>query len=88
MTGLTVPLSSALLPNYEGPSHDTKTDSWAGRTSPIRPSAVKAVLPPRTRVRHHAYLVIDHGRGDGPLDGPTGDALLVGDAGRREGVER
>ena len=36
----------------------------------------------RPRAAHHAYLVTDHTRGDEPWLVLTGDALLVGDAGR------
>ena len=36
----------------------------------------------RPRAAHHAYLVTDHTRGDEPWFVLTGDALLVGDAGR------
>jgi hydroxyacylglutathione hydrolase len=43
---------------------------------------VQAVATPGHATAHHAYLVTDHTRGDEPWMALTGDALLVGDAGR------
>ena len=43
---------------------------------------VQAVATPGHATAHHAYLVSDHTRGDEPWMALTGDALLVGDAGR------
>jgi glyoxylase-like metal-dependent hydrolase (beta-lactamase superfamily II) len=43
---------------------------------------VKAVATPGHAAAHHAYLVTDHVRGDEPWFVLTGDALLIGDAGR------
>jgi hydroxyacylglutathione hydrolase len=43
---------------------------------------VQAIATPGHAVAHHAYLVTDHTRGDEPWFVLTGDALLVGDAGR------
>jgi hydroxyacylglutathione hydrolase len=43
---------------------------------------VQAVATPGHALAHHAYLVTDHTRGDEPWFVLTGDALLVGDAGR------
>jgi hydroxyacylglutathione hydrolase len=43
---------------------------------------VKAVATPGHAAAHHAYVVTDHVRGDEPWFVLTGDALLVGDAGR------
>jgi hydroxyacylglutathione hydrolase len=43
---------------------------------------VRAVATPGHALAHHAYLVTDHTRGDEPWFVLTGDALLVGDAGR------
>jgi hydroxyacylglutathione hydrolase len=45
-------------------------------------TAVTAIATPGHAVAHHAYLVTDHTRGDEPWLVLTGDALLVGDAGR------
>ena len=43
---------------------------------------IEAVATPGHAPAHHAYLVTDHVRGDEPWLVLTGDALLVGDAGR------
>jgi hydroxyacylglutathione hydrolase len=43
---------------------------------------VEAVSTPGHAAAHHAYLITDHVRGDDPWIALTGDALLVGDAGR------
>jgi hydroxyacylglutathione hydrolase len=43
---------------------------------------VRAIATPGHSTAHHAYLVTDHVRGDEPWFVLTGDALLVGDAGR------
>ena len=43
---------------------------------------VEAIATPGHAPAHHAYLVTDHTRGDDPWFVLTGDALLVGDAGR------
>jgi hydroxyacylglutathione hydrolase len=43
---------------------------------------IQAIATPGHALAHHAYLVTDHTRGDDPWFVLTGDALLVGDAGR------
>jgi hydroxyacylglutathione hydrolase len=43
---------------------------------------IQAIATPGHALAHHAYLVTDHRRGDEPWLVLTGDALLVGDAGR------
>jgi hydroxyacylglutathione hydrolase len=43
---------------------------------------LRAVATPGHAQAHHAYVVTDHTRGDDPWFVLTGDALLVGDAGR------
>jgi glyoxylase-like metal-dependent hydrolase (beta-lactamase superfamily II) len=43
---------------------------------------VRAIATPGHAGAHHAYLVTDHVRGDEPWLVLTGDALLIGDAGR------
>ncbi len=43
---------------------------------------VRAVATPGHALAHHAYVVTDHTRGEEPWLVLTGDALLVGDAGR------
>ncbi|TML92198.1 MAG: MBL fold metallo-hydrolase [Actinobacteria bacterium] len=45
-------------------------------------TAVSAIATPGHALAHHAYLVTDHTRGEEPWFVLTGDALLVGDAGR------
>jgi glyoxylase-like metal-dependent hydrolase (beta-lactamase superfamily II) len=43
---------------------------------------IQAIATPGHAVAHHSYLVADHRRADEPWLVLTGDALLVGDAGR------
>ena len=43
---------------------------------------ITAIATPGHALAHHAYLVTDHSRSDEPWLVLTGDALLVGDAGR------
>jgi len=43
---------------------------------------IEALATPGHALAHHAYLVTDHTRGDEPWFVLSGDALLVGDAGR------
>jgi hydroxyacylglutathione hydrolase len=43
---------------------------------------VQAIATPGHATAHHAFLVTDHARADDPWLVLTGDALLVGDAGR------
>ncbi len=43
---------------------------------------IEAIATPGHALAHHAYLVTDHTRSDEPWLVLTGDALLVGDAGR------
>jgi glyoxylase-like metal-dependent hydrolase (beta-lactamase superfamily II) len=43
---------------------------------------IQAIATPGHASAHHAYLVTDRTRGEGPWLVMTGDALLVGDAGR------
>lgn len=45
-------------------------------------TVIQAIATPGHAAAHHAYLVTDHRRGDEPWMVLTGDALLVGDAGR------
>jgi glyoxylase-like metal-dependent hydrolase (beta-lactamase superfamily II) len=45
-------------------------------------TVLQALATPGHAPAHHAYLVTDHRRGDEPWMVLTGDALLVGDAGR------
>jgi glyoxylase-like metal-dependent hydrolase (beta-lactamase superfamily II) len=43
---------------------------------------LRAIATPGHALAHHAYVITDHRRGDEPWMVLTGDALLVGDAGR------
>ena len=43
---------------------------------------IQAIATPGHALAHHAYLITDHRRGEEPWLVLTGDALLVGDAGR------
>jgi hydroxyacylglutathione hydrolase len=43
---------------------------------------LRAIATPGHAAAHHSYIVTDHTRGDEPWFVLTGDALLVGDAGR------
>jgi hydroxyacylglutathione hydrolase len=45
-------------------------------------TVIEAIATPGHAAAHHAYLVTDHRRGEEPWVVLTGDALLVGDAGR------
>jgi glyoxylase-like metal-dependent hydrolase (beta-lactamase superfamily II) len=45
-------------------------------------TVIQALATPGHAAAHHAYLVTDHRRGEEPWMVLTGDALLVGDAGR------
>ena len=45
-------------------------------------TVIQAIATPGHAAAHHAYLVTDHRRGDEPWMVLSGDALLVGDAGR------
>jgi hydroxyacylglutathione hydrolase len=51
-------------------------------TSPSRSAWCSNSTPAGHALAHHAYLVTDHTRGEEPWFVLTGDALLVGDAGR------
>jgi glyoxylase-like metal-dependent hydrolase (beta-lactamase superfamily II) len=53
-----------------------------GATVDLGNTELCAVATPGHAVAHHAYLVTDRTRGDEPWFVLTGDALLVGDAGR------
>jgi len=53
-----------------------------GETITLGNVDIQAIATPGHALAHHAYLVTDHTRGDEPWFVLTGDALLVGDAGR------
>jgi hydroxyacylglutathione hydrolase len=53
-----------------------------GETVGLGNTELQAIATPGHALAHHAYLVTDRSRGDEPWFVLTGDALLVGDAGR------
>ena len=53
-----------------------------GETVELGNTELQAIATPGHASAHHAYLVTDHTRGEEPWFALTGDALLVGDAGR------
>jgi hydroxyacylglutathione hydrolase len=53
-----------------------------GATVELGNTEIEAIATPGHATAHHAYLVTDHTRGEEPWFVLTGDALLVGDAGR------
>jgi glyoxylase-like metal-dependent hydrolase (beta-lactamase superfamily II) len=53
-----------------------------GETITLGNTQITAIATPGHALAHHAYLVTDHTRGPDPWFVLTGDALLVGDAGR------
>src|SRR5919205_506837 len=53
-----------------------------GQAVQLGNTEVEAVATPGHAPAHHAYLVTDHTRGEEPWLVLSGDALLVGDAGR------
>jgi hydroxyacylglutathione hydrolase len=73
--------ATAYLPDGAGvefdhhPLHD-------GEVITLGNTEIAAVATPGHALAHHAYLVTDHTRGAEPWFVLTGDALLVGDAGR------
>ena len=73
--------ASAYLPEGAGSSfaHRSLGD---GELVVLGNTELRALATPGHAPAHHAYVVIDHSRGDDPWMVLTGDALLVGDAGR------
>jgi glyoxylase-like metal-dependent hydrolase (beta-lactamase superfamily II) len=53
-----------------------------GESVKLGNTELRAVATPGHAPAHHAYVVTDHARSDDPWMVLTGDALLVGDAGR------
>jgi hydroxyacylglutathione hydrolase len=73
--------ATAYLP--EGAGVDFEHHALAdGELVQIGNTVIEAVATPGHAVAHHSYLVTDHRRGDKPWMVLTGDALLVGAAGR------
>jgi hydroxyacylglutathione hydrolase len=73
--------ATAYLP--EGAGVDVGHHALAdGETVTLGNTELDAVATPGHAMAHHAYVVTDHTRGPEPWMVLTGDALLVGDAGR------
>jgi glyoxylase-like metal-dependent hydrolase (beta-lactamase superfamily II) len=71
----------AYLPESAGVNfeHEPLAD---GELVTLGNTVIQAIATPGHADAHHAYLVTDHRRGEEPWLVLTGDALLVGDAGR------
>jgi hydroxyacylglutathione hydrolase len=67
--------ATAYLPESAGVDFD-------GEIVELGNTALEAIATPGHAAAHHAYAVTDQTRGDEPWFVLTGDALLVGDAGR------
>jgi hydroxyacylglutathione hydrolase len=73
--------ATAYLP--EGAGVDFEHHALAdGELVKLGNTVIQAIATPGHAEAHHAYLVTDHRRGEEPWMVLTGDALLVGDAGR------
>lgn len=75
-TGATAYLPEAAGVEFE---HHALRD---GEVVKLGNTEIEAIATPGHALAHHAYLVTDRTRGDEPWLVLTGDALLVGDAGR------
>jgi glyoxylase-like metal-dependent hydrolase (beta-lactamase superfamily II) len=73
--------ATAYLP--EGAGVDFRHHALAdGEVVELGNTMIEAIATPGHAAAHHAYLVTDRTRGNDPWFVMTGDALLVGDAGR------
>jgi len=73
--------ATAYLPAGAGVDFDHDPLDDGDRIS-LGNTEIEAIATPGHALAHHAYLVTDHRRADEPWLVLTGDALLVGDAGR------
>jgi hydroxyacylglutathione hydrolase len=73
--------ATAYLPERAGVEFDHHA-LRDGEVIKLGNTEIRAVATPGHALAHHAYLVTDRTRGDDPRFVLTGDALLVGDAGR------
>jgi hydroxyacylglutathione hydrolase len=73
--------AAAYLPAGAGVEFDHRALA-DGEIVALGNTEIQAVATPGHALAHHAYLVTDHRRADEPWVVLTGDALLVGDAGR------
>ena len=73
--------AAAYLPEGAGVAFEHSPLADGGKVS-VGNTELHAIATPGHAGAHHAYLVTDHARADEPWFVLTGDALLVGDAGR------
>jgi glyoxylase-like metal-dependent hydrolase (beta-lactamase superfamily II) len=73
--------ATAYLPEGAGVEFDHRPLA-DGEVIRLGNTELRAIATPGHALAHHAYLVTDHTRGEEPWLVLTGDALLVGDAGR------
>ncbi len=73
--------ATAYLPEGAGVEFDHHALA-DGEVVKLGNTEIEAISTPGHALAHHAYLVTDHRRGEEPWLVLTGDALLVGDAGR------
>jgi hydroxyacylglutathione hydrolase len=73
--------ATAYLPEGAG-VHFEHVPLADGETVELGNTAIRSVATPGHAAAHHAYLVTDHTRAGEPWFVLSGDALLVGDAGR------
>jgi hydroxyacylglutathione hydrolase len=73
--------ATAYLPEGAGVAFDHHPLA-DGEVVKLGNTEIEAIATPGHALAHHAYLVTDRRRGDEPWLVLTGDALLVGDAGR------
>jgi len=73
--------ATAYMPEGSGVEFEHRTLA-DGELVKLGNTVIQAVATPGHAAAHHAYLVTDHRRGEEPWMVLTGDALLVGDAGR------
>jgi glyoxylase-like metal-dependent hydrolase (beta-lactamase superfamily II) len=73
--------ATAYLPEDAGVEFDHRALA-DGELVTLGNTVIQAVSTPGHAAAHHAYLITDHRRGDAPWMVLTGDALLVGAAGR------
>jgi hydroxyacylglutathione hydrolase len=73
--------ATAYLPEGAGVEFEHQ-DLADGQVVHLGNTELQAIATPGHAQAHHAYLVTDHARADDPWMVLTGDALLVGDAGR------
>lgn len=73
--------ATAYMPQGSGAEFD-HAELADGELVKLGNTVIQAISTPGHAGAHHAYLITDHRRGEEPWLVLTGDALLVGDAGR------